>query len=97
MEPRSWPRRWQFMIDQILQIIDDSEHSLQEDYNRLEKEMEPEQSDIERRVNTNLRILEWIHNLEADEKDARSIQQVEMSAAKHVKAGNPLFGWTTTD
>ena len=35
--------------------------------------------------------------MEADEKKAQSIQQVDMSAAKHVKTGNPLFGWTTTD
>ena len=83
--------------DEEWQIIDDSEHSLQEDRTTPEKEMNLEQSEIERRENTNLRILEWMHNLEADEKEAQSIQQVEISAAKHVKAGNPLFGWTTTD
>ena len=38
-----------------------------------------------------------MHNLEAEEKEAQSIQQVDVSAGKHVKAGNPLFGWTTTD
>ena len=38
-----------------------------------------------------------MHNLEADEKAAQSIQQVDMSATKHVKAANPLFSWTTTD
>ena len=74
--------------DEEWQIIDDNEHSLQEDHTIPEKEMDLEQSEIERRENTNLRILEWIHNLKADEKEAQSIQQVDMSAAKHVKVGN---------
>ena len=59
--------------------------------------MDLEQSEIKRRENTNLRILESTHNLEADEKEAQSVKQVDMSAAKHVNLGNPLFGWTTTD
>ena len=69
------------------QIIDDSEH----------KEIDLEQYEIERRENTNLKIPEWLHKLESDEKEAQSIQQVDISAAKHVKAGNQLYGWTTTD
>ena len=38
-----------------------------------EKEMDVEQSEIERRNNTNLRILDWIHGLQADEKETQSI------------------------
>ena len=38
-----------------------------------------------------------MHDLEIDEREAQSMQQVDISAAKHVKAGNPLFDWTTTD
>ena len=57
-----------------------------------EREIDLEQSEIERRENTNLRILEWMHNLEADEKESQSIQQVDTSAAKHVRAGNPFIG-----
>ena len=83
--------------DEEWQIIEDGEHSLQEDRTTPEKEMNLEQSETERRRYTNLRILEWMHNLEADEKEAQSIQHVDMFAAKHVKAGNQLFGWTTTD
>ena len=79
------------------QIIKDSEHSLQEDHTTPEKEMDLEQSEIERRENTNLWILEWIHNLEADENEAQIIQQVDVSAKKHVKTENPLIGWAATD
>ena len=50
-----------------------------------------------KRKNTNRRILEWIHILEADEKEAQSIQQIDVSAKKHVKSENLLFGWTATD
>ena len=40
---------------------------------------------------------ERMHNLEADEMEAQSIQQADVSAKKHVKSENPLFGWTATD
>ena len=58
-------------------IIDDSEHSLQEDYSELEREIDLEQSEVERRENTNLRVLECMHNLETDEREAQNIKQVE--------------------
>ena len=54
--------------DEEWQIIEDSEQSLQEDRTTPEKKMNLEQSETERRENTNLRILEWMHNLEADWK-----------------------------
>ena len=38
-----------------------------------------------------------MHNLEADEKEAQSIQQVDLSAKNYVKFENPLFGLTATD
>ena len=56
--------------------------------------MDLEQSEME---NTNLRILEWMHKLEAEEKEAQNIQQVYISAGKHLKAGNALFAWKKTD
>ena len=86
----------ELVADEEWQIINDSEHSLQEDYSVPEREVDLEQSEIERRENTNLRIPEWMHNLETDEREAQNIQQVEASAMKHVKTGNPLFGWTAT-
>ena len=61
-----------------------------------EREVDLEQSEIERREHTNLRVLEWMHNLEIDEREAQNIHQVDVSAMKHVKTGNPLFGWTAT-
>ena len=47
--------------DEEWQIINDSEHSWQEDQTSPEKEVDPEQSEIERRENRNLRILERMH------------------------------------
>ena len=79
------------------QIINDSEHSLQEDHVMPKKELDLEQSKTERKKNTNLRVLEWMHNLEADKKEEKSIQQVDVSAKNYVKSENPLFGWTVTD
>ena len=87
----------ELVADEEWKIIDDSEHSLQNDYSVPEREVDLEKSEIERRENTNLRVLEWMHNLETDEREAQNIQQVDVSALKHVKTGNPLFGWTATD
>ena len=68
------------------QLINNSEHSWQEDQTLPKKEVDLEQSKIERKEDTNLRQLEWM----------QSIQQVDISAGKHVKGGNSLFGWTAT-
>ena len=83
--------------DEEWQIINDSEHSWQEDQTSPEKEVDPEQSEIERRENQNLRILERMHGLQADDKETQSIRQVDISAGKHLKGGNSSFGWTATD
>ena len=85
------------VADEEWKIINDREHSWQEYHTSPEKEVDIEQNEIGRRENTNLRILEWMHDLEAIEKEAPSIQQVDISAGKHVKALNSLFGWTATD
>ena len=78
-------------------IITDSEHYPQEDYSTPEQETDLEQSEIERRENANLRILEWMHDVKSGSDEGQSIQQVDMSAETHVKTEDPLFGWTATD
>ena len=87
----------ELVVNEEWQIINDTEHFLLEDHTMPEKELDLEQSEIERRENLNLRILERMHNLEADEKEAQSIKQVDVSAKKHVKSENPLFCRTATD
>ena len=79
------------------QIINDMEHYPQEDYSTPEQETDLEQSDIERRENTNLMILEWMRDLKSEGDEDQSIQQVDVSAEKHVNTKDPLFGWTVTD
>ena len=79
------------------QIINDGEHSLQEDHSVPEREKDQEQSEIESRENTNLRILEWMYNLKNKGEETQSIQQVDVSADKHVKIKDQLFGRTSTN
>ena len=79
------------------QIINDSEHYSLEDYSTPEQETYLEQSEIERRETTNLRILEWMRDIKNRSDQGQSIQQVEVSAEKHAKTEDPLFGWTATD
>ena len=49
--------------DDEWQIINDNEHYPQKDYSTPEGETDLEQSEIERRENTNLRILEWMRDV----------------------------------
>ena len=79
------------------QIINDNEQYPQEDYSTPERETDLEQSEIERRENTNLRILERMRDVKNGSDEGQSIQQVDISAGKHMKTENPLFGWTATD
>ena len=87
----------ELVADDEWQIINDSEHYPKEDYTTPEQETDLEQSEIERRENTNLRILEWMRDVKSKRDEEQSIQQVEVSAEKHMKMGDPLFGWTATD
>ena len=79
------------------QIINDNEHYPQEDYSTPERETDLEQSEIERRENTNLMILEWMRDVKNGSEEGQSIQQVDISAGKYMKTEDPLFGWTATD
>ena len=87
----------ELVADDECQIINDREHYPQEDYSTPEQETYLEQSEIERRENTNLRILEWMSDVKSKGDEEQSIQQVDVSAEKHVKTKDHLFGWTETD
>ena len=85
------------VVDDEWQIINDGEHYQKEDYSTPEQETHLEQSEIERRENTNLRILEWMRDVKSKGDDGQSIQQIDVSAKQHVKTEDPLFGWTATE
>ena len=87
----------ELVVDDEWQIINDGENYPKEDCSTPEQETDLEQSEIERRENTNLRILEWMRDVKSKGDDGQSIQQVDVSAEQHVKTEDPLFGWTTTD
>ena len=87
----------ELVADDEWQIIIDSEHYPQEDYSTPEQETDLDQSEIERRENTNLRILVWMRDVKSNGDEEQSIWQVDVSAEKHVKTKDPLFGWTATD
>ena len=87
----------ELVADEEWQIINDSEHFLQEVHSMQERQIDLEQSEMERRENTNLRILAWMCYLKNKREEAQSIQQVDVSAENHVKTKDPLFGWTAID
>ena len=86
----------ELVADDEWQIINDGEHYPKEDYSTPEQKTDLEQSEIERRENTNLRILEWMRDVKSKGDEGQSIQQVDVSAEQHVKTEDPLFGWTAT-
>ena len=73
------------------QVIDDGGHYPQDDYSTPEVETDLEQSEIERRENTNLRILEWMRDVKDESREGQSIQQVDVSAANYMKTEGPSF------
>ena len=87
----------ELVADDEWQTINDREHYPKEDYSTPEQETDLKQSEIERRENTNLRILEWMRDVKSKGDEGQSIQQVDVSAEQHVKTKDPLFGWTATD
>ena len=44
-----------------------------------------------------MRILEWMRGVKNGSDEEQSIQQVDISAGKHMKTENPLFACTATD
>ena len=87
----------ELVADDEWQIINDSERYPKEEYSTPEQETDLEQSEIERRENTNLRILEWMREVKSKGDEGQRIQQVDVSAERHLKTKDPLFGWTATD
>ena len=65
-------------------IIHDNEHYPQEDYSTPERETDLEQSEIERRENTNLRILEWMRDVKNENCEGQSIEKTQENG------GSPL-------
>ena len=78
----------ELVVDDEWQIINDGEHYPKEDYSTPEQETDLEQSEIERRENTNLRRLEWMRNVKSKGDDRQSIQQVDVSAEQHATREN---------
>ena len=75
----------ELVADDEWQIINDSEHYPHEDYSTPEQETDLDQSEIERRENTNLRILEWMRDVKSKGDEEQSIQQVDVLAEQYVK------------
>ena len=63
----------ELVIDDEWQIINDSEYYPKEDYSTPEQETDLEQSEIESRENTNLRILEWMRDVKSKGDEGQSI------------------------
>ena len=64
----------ELVADDELHIINDSEHYSKEDYSTPEQETDLEQSEIERRESTNVRILEWMRDVKSKGDEGQNIQ-----------------------
>ena len=73
------------------QIINDNEHYPQEDYSTPERETDLEQSEIERRKNTNLRILEWMRDVKNESEEGQSIQSIQQERAMPLRFFYPEY------
>ena len=86
------------VADEELQIINDSQHSWREEHTSPEKKIDLEQSEIERRENTNLRILELMHGLQAEDKKRKASNRLTYQRGSSCKEETRcLVGGRQTD
>ena len=52
---------------------------------------------LKEHVKARYRLSDLIRDVKNGSDEGQSIQQVDISAGKHMKTENPLFGWTATD
>ena len=72
-----------------LDLVDDTERDRIDDHSECEVEFEPEMEQMHEQELTNLRVLEWLHDLPADLKEKTSkIRDVGQNIIKYISQDN---------
>ena len=79
-------------------LVDDTEQDRIDDHSDSEVEFEPEMEQMHEQDLTNLRVLEWLHDLSADQKETiLTIQDVDQTSNKYISNDNTESNWVAPD
>ena len=85
-------------VPQEIDLVNDTEQDLIDDCSEPEVEFEPETEQIHEQELTNLRVLEWLHDLPVDPKETiLSIQGVDQNSIKYISHDNTESNWVAPD
>ena len=85
-------------VPKEIELVDDMDMGWIDDRSEPEVEFEPEEEQTHAQELTNLRLLEWLHDLPADPKETiLTIQDVNKDGLKYVSHDNTESNWVASD
>ena len=85
-------------VSQEIDLINDEEQDWIDDCSEPEREFEPEVEQMHEQELTNLRVLEWLHDLPADPKETiLTIQDVDQTSVNYISHDNTEYNWISPD
>ena len=77
------------VMPQEIELVNDTEQDWIDESSEPEVDFEPEMEQMHEQELTNLRVLEWLHDLPADRKETTlTIQVVNKNSIKHISHDN---------
>ena len=85
-------------VQREIDLLNDMDQDWIDDRSEPEVEFEPEADQTRKQELTNLRVLEWLHDLPADPRETiLTIQDVDEDGIKNVSHGNTESNWVAPD
>ena len=85
-------------MSQEIDLINDTDQDWIDDRSEPEKEIEPEVEQMHEKELTNLRELEWLHDLPADHKETiLTIQDIDQTSINYISHDNTGSNWIAPD
>ena len=85
-------------VQEEVDLVNDMDQDWIDDRSEPEVELEPEAEQTHEQELTNLRVLEWLHDLPKDPKETIvTIQDVDKDDIKHVSHDNTESNWVAPD
>ena len=86
------------VVPQEIDLVNDTEQDWIDNRSEPEVEFEPEMEQMHEHELTNLRVLEWLHDLPADPKETiLTIQDVDQKSIKYISHDNTETNWVAPD
>ena len=86
------------VVPHEIDLVNDTEQDRIDDCSEPEVEFEPETEQVHDQELTNLRVLEWLHDLPADPKETiLTIPGVDQNSIKYISDDNTESNWVASD